>query len=405
MIIIRNIFIVLEDDMETSLAEAGQEVAPTLSPDSFFFMSPYRSFTTSGCFRRIEQPVEGGDDLTGAFQRTLASAFADAKAAGIARPMLVGAIPFDTTQPSALFIPQRSEAFSRTAKQHSAPYAASMKPMQVQARQEIPEQDLFMAMVASAAELTATPKVDKVVLSRLIELITDVNVDTGALLERLIAQNPASFNFHVPLPDGGVLLGASPELLLRKEGSHFSSLPLAGSARRQPDNVLDREAGNRLLASQKDRHEHDLVTQAMKNVLTPRSEMLSLPSSPQLITTPTLWHLATPIEGEAKADENALSLACLLHPTPALSGFPHDVAKQLIAELEPFERELFGGIVGWCDAEGNGEWVVTIRCAKVRANHIRLFAGAGIVPASSPLGEWRETGVKLTTMLNVFGLN
>ncbi|MCS2153366.1 isochorismate synthase EntC [Scandinavium goeteborgense] len=391
--------------METSLAEAGQEVAPTLSPDSFFFMSPYRSFTTSGCFRRVEQPVEGGEDLTGAFQRTLASAFADAKAAGIARPMLVGAIPFDTTQPSALFIPQRSEAFSRTAKQHSAPYAASIKPMQVQTRQEIPEQDLFMAMVASAAALTATPKVDKVVLSRLIELTTDVNVDTGALLERLIAQNPASFNFHVPLPDGGVLLGASPELLLRKEGSHFSSLPLAGSARRQPDNVLDREAGNRLLASQKDRHEHDLVTQAMKNVLTPRSEMLSLPSSPQLITTPTLWHLATPIEGEAKADENALSMACLLHPTPALSGFPHDVAKQLIAELEPFERELFGGIVGWCDAEGNGEWVVTIRCAKVRANHIRLFAGAGIVPASSPLGEWRETGVKLTTMLNVFGLN
>jgi isochorismate synthase len=68
----------------------------------------------------------------------------------------------------------------------------------------------------------------------------------------------------VPLSDGGVLLGASPELLLRKEGAHFSSLPLAGSARRQPDDVLDREAGNRLLASGKDRHEHELVTQAMK---------------------------------------------------------------------------------------------------------------------------------------------
>ncbi|VFS84768.1 Isochorismate synthase entC [Kluyvera cryocrescens] len=76
-----------------------------------------------------------------------------------------------------------------------------------------------------------------------------------------MAQNPASFNFHVPLPDGGVLLGASPELLLRKEGDHYSSLPLAGSARRQPDDVLDREAGNRLLASEKDRHEHELVTQ------------------------------------------------------------------------------------------------------------------------------------------------
>jgi hypothetical protein len=87
-----------------------------------------------------------------------------------------------------------------------------------------------MAMVARAAALTATPEVDKVVLSRLIDITTRERVDSGALLERLIAQNPASFNFHVPLSDGGVLLGASPELLLRKEGAHFSSLPLAGSA-------------------------------------------------------------------------------------------------------------------------------------------------------------------------------
>ena len=262
-----------------------------------------------------------------------------------------------------------------------------------------------MAMVERAAELTATPEVDKVVLSRLIDITTRERVDSGALLERLIAQNPASFNFHVPLSDGGVLLGASPELLLRKEGDHFSSLPLAGSARRQPDDVLDREAGNKLLASGKDRHEHELVTQAMKTVLTPRCRELSLPDSPQLVTTPTLWHLATPIEGTALAQENAMSLACLLHPTPALSGFPHQVAKRLIAELEPFDRQLFGGIVGWCDDEGNGEWVVTIRCARLHQRTLRLFAGAGIVPASSPLGEWRETGVKLTTMLNVFGLN
>jgi isochorismate synthase len=87
--------------------------------------------------------------------------------------------------------------------------------------------------------------------------------------------------------------------------------------------VLDREAGNRLLASEKDRHEHELVTQAMKEVLRERSSELHVPSSPQLITTPTLWHLATPFEGKANSQENALTLACLLHPTPALSGFPH----------------------------------------------------------------------------------
>ncbi len=76
------------------------------------------------------------------------------------------------------------------------------------------------------------------VLSRLIDITTDAAIDSGVLLERLIAQNPVSYNFHVPLADGGVLLGASPELLLRKDGERFSSIPLAGSARRQPDEVL-----------------------------------------------------------------------------------------------------------------------------------------------------------------------
>jgi isochorismate synthase len=394
-----------EDDMDTSLAEEVQHTATTLQSDSFFFMSPYRSFTTSGCFARFSEPAVGGDDPAGHFQQKLAQAFQNAKANGIAHPVMVGAIPFDTRKPSSLFIPQRWQTFSRPARQQSARYFSGSQALKVEQHTEIPPQPVFEEMVARAASLTATPQVNKVVLSRLIDIATDKNMDSGALMERLIAQNPASFNFHVPLDDGGVLLGASPELLLRKEGAHFSSLPLAGSARRQPDDVLDREAGNKLLASEKDRHEHDLVTQAMKAILAPRSHHLSMPSSPQLITTPTLWHLATPVEGDARENENALTLACLLHPTPALSGFPHEAAKELIAELEPFDRELFGGIVGWCDSEGNGEWVVTIRCARLQKNTVRLFAGAGIVPASSPVGEWRETGVKLSTMLNVFGLH
>ena len=342
--------------MDTSLAEEVQHTATTLPSDSFFFMSPYRSFTTSGCFSRFSEPAEGGDNPSGAFQQKLAQAFRNAKASGIAHPVMVGAIPFDTRKPSSLFIPQRWQTFSRPARQQSARYFSGSQALKVQQRTEIPAQSVFEEMVARAAALTATPQVNKVVLSRLIDIATDKTIDSGALMERLIAQNPASFNFHVPLEDGGVLLGASPELLLRKEGAHFSSLPLAGSARRQPDDVLDREAGNKLLASEKDRHEHDLVTQAMKAILAPRSHHLSMPASPQLITTPTLWHLATPVEGDARENENALTLACLLHPTPALSGFPHQAAKELIAGLEPFDRELFGGIVGWCDSEGNGEW-------------------------------------------------
>nr|MBA2816011.1 Enterochelin synthase E [Candidatus Pantoea persica] len=196
---------------------------------------------------------------------------------------------------------------------------------------------------------------------------------------------------------------ASP--LLRKQGRDFSSCPLAGSARRDVDPQRDREAGDPLMRSTKDRHEHKLVTDAMRDVLQPRSRLLSVPAAPSLLTTATLWHLATQIDGEARDErENALSLACLLHPTPALSGFPHQRAQQLIQTLEPFERQLFGGIVGWCDDQGNGKWVVTIRCGTVHGARVRLFAGAGIVADLQPESEWRETGVKLDTMLRAFGM-
>lgn len=140
------------------------------------------------------------------------------------------------------------------------------------------------------------------VLSRLIDITTDA-IDSGVLLERLIAQTRL-VTTSCSLADGGVLLGASPELLLRKDGERLA--PPAGSARRQPDEVLDREAGNRLLAS-KDRHEHELVTQAMKEVLRERSSELHVPSSPQLITTPTLYGISQLLEGKANSQENALT--------------------------------------------------------------------------------------------------
>ncbi len=393
--------------MDTLLAEEPQKKQLTPCADSFFFMSPYRSLTTQGCFARLDCPAKDGANLQGSLQTQLRSAFEKAKRQGMEKPVVVGAIPFDTRQPSALFIPESWQTFARQQRQRDAGLSHSSAQPGVVARKAIPEQDEFMAMVAHAAAATRKPDIDKVVLSRLIDIETDGRLDVDALLDRLIAQNPASYNFHVPLPDGSALLGASPELLLRKNGDMFSSLPLAGSARRdKQDAQRDAAIGKDLMQSRKDRHEHDLVISAMQAVLQPRSRYLALPEQPELITTPTLWHLSTPIDGEAKdPHDNALSLACLLHPTPALSGFPNDVAQRLIAELEPFDRDLFGGIVGWCDAEGNGEWVVTIRCARVAENQVRLFAGAGIVPASSPESEWRETGVKLTTMLNVFGLN
>ncbi|MBE5252726.1 isochorismate synthase [Mixta mediterraneensis] len=370
----------------------------------FLFTSPWRSLTTQGCFTTITTPVKDGDVLTGNFQQQLQHHFASARKQGIANPILVGAIPFDVNQPAALLIPETYQTFNHADLKVPATVAEAALP-QVRRRTAVPDHAEFTDMVAQAVAATQQGELDKVVLSRLMDIVTGQPVDTAALMQRIVAQNPTSYHFHLPLPQGGALVGASPELLLRKQGRDFSSCPLAGSARRDSDSLRDRAAGETLMNSGKDRHEHKLVTDAMRETLQSRSRLLSVPNVPSLITTSTLWHLSTQIDGEALNEhENALSLACLLHPTPALSGFPHQRAQRLIQQLEPFERQLFGGIVGWCDDQGNGEWVVTIRCGTVNGARVRLFAGAGIVADSQPESEWRETGVKLDTMLRAFGL-
>ena len=370
----------------------------------FLFTSPWRSLVTQGCYTPLTEPVQDAAALDGDFQRQLRQHFAAAKKQGIEKPILVGAIPFDVSQPAALFIPESHQTFQRADLLAALPTELRALPA-VRRRTALPDHDAFTQMVADAVAATQRGDLDKVVLSRLMDIVTEQPVDSAALMQRVMAQNPNSYHFHLPLPQGGVLLGASPELMLRKQGDDFSSCPLAGSARRASDTQTDRAAGATLMNSSKDRHEHQLVTDAMRTTLQPRSRLLSVPTVPSLITTATLWHLATQIDGEVQdTRENALSLACLLHPTPALSGFPHQQAQQLIQQLEPFDRQLFGGIVGWCDDAGNGEWVVTIRCGTVHDSRVRLFAGAGIVADSQPESEWRETGVKLDTMLRAFGL-
>jgi len=389
-----------EDLQSRSCALQSVTVSPT---SGFFFTSPYRSLSTQGCFAKITQPAADGDNLQGTFQRGVQQAFAQARQAGIPNPVLCGAIPFDTRQPSALFIPQQTQWFEREAFMADVKPTVAALPTIIR-QTELPEQAQFMQMVADAVQVTGGEHLEKVVLSRLLEIETSQRIDPQALMMRIIAQNPQSFHFHVPLEEGA-LVGASPELLLRKYGNQFYSNPLAGSARRESDSQRDRQVSEQLLTSAKDRYEHQIVTADMRQVLRGRCRHLHIPAAPELLSTTTLWHLSTPIDGEvAERAENALSLACLLHPTPALCGTPTLAARELIAQLEPFERGLFGGIVGWCDAEGNGEWVVTIRCGTVNANQVRLFAGAGIVPDSSPQAEWHETGTKLSTMLRAFGL-
>nr|WP_113866932.1 isochorismate synthase [Brenneria salicis]NMN92971.1 isochorismate synthase [Brenneria salicis ATCC 15712 = DSM 30166]RBP61944.1 isochorismate synthase [Brenneria salicis ATCC 15712 = DSM 30166]RLM31251.1 isochorismate synthase [Brenneria salicis ATCC 15712 = DSM 30166] len=387
--------------MSTLSATLSYLNASELLDDDFLFLSPDKSLHARGCYAAFNCPVESGATIDGDVQRRLRRLFTQAQRDGITNPLIVGAIPFDKRKPASLFVPQYSRWFARDAL---ADNVLQETPLRIRQLHQIPAQDTFCQMVSAGVNATRSGVLDKVVLSRLLKIETDRPLNAMQLLLLLNRQNPGSYNFHVPLAQGA-LVGASPELLLHKQGNVVTTQPLAGSARRSDNPAENRRLRQSLTHSDKDRHEHRLVIDAIRQMLAPRSRTLLIPETPSLLATPVLWHLATRITAEVSDQrENALSIACLLHPTPALCGTPFQAARDLITNLEPFERGLFGGIVGWSDAQGNGEWVVTIRCGEVRGNSVTLFAGAGIVPDSQPLSEWNETGVKLSTMLRAFGM-
>ncbi|SES09405.1 isochorismate synthase [Actinokineospora terrae] len=316
-------------------------------------------------------------------------------------PFAVGAIPFSQDTPAHLVVP---ESARRAGGVH--PY----RPVEpwVPARPEVtdvPDAAGYRRAVAAAVSaLRADHELRKVVLARSSRLLFDEPVRVGALLSGLTATNPLGYTFAAPLPDGSTLLGASPELLLERDGGRVVSNPLAGSLPRGGDPSTDRANAAALLASAKNQAEHRVVVESVVEVLRPFCRELSV-EGPSLVGTPTMWHLSTRVGGElVDRGVSSLRLAAALHPTPAVCGTPTWAARAAIAELEPFDRGFYSGAVGWCTADGDGQWVLAIRCAQVRANEMRLFAGAGIMPDSDPAAELAETEAKLRTLLQALGL-
>ncbi|OOE65507.1 isochorismate synthase [Salinivibrio sp. IB868] len=388
---------------------------PVFSPDrDLFFSSEYKTVSGKGISQTITTPAIYGEQRQSAFQQKIQQAFADEKSKGVENPILMGSIPFDVSEPSCLYIPESVEVTEHNAAMPEPNGILAREPLQILAKRSEPDESLFKHAVAEAVKKFQRTELEKAVLSRVLNLELSDAISADDVLSRLIKQNPTGFHFAIPQQDQSVLLGASPELLIRQQGTSILSNPLAGSAKRQGNTDADRQVSDALLKSVKDRYEHRLVIEEIAQQLTPYCRELDVPTGPSLISTPTMWHLSTRIEGQLNGlgDEqgkpsnyNVLQLACLLHPTPAVCGFPFTLSRDAIKELEGYERGMFTGMVGWCDSQGNGEWAVTIRCGKVRENSVRLFAGAGIVDASCPQAEWAETEAKLGTMLNAFGLD
>lgn len=345
------------------------------------------------------------DDVTTSYRdATAAHAALNSGSASI----VLGALPFDVAQPAALLTPRTVRHTDGLPDWPSGPLP------EVHVAALIPALDEHRERIGTALEALDSPgtPLRKVVLARALRLVADAPLDARIVWRRLAEANHAGYGYLVDLTaagepySGAALVGSSPELLVARDGATVTCRPFAGSAPRATDRERDRASGAALAASGKNHHEHRLVIETMRDVLGPLCTDLQIAPAPELSHTGALWHLSTPITGRLRdTSTTAMDLALALHPTPAVGGVPTADATKLIGALEG-DRGFYAGAVGWCDARGDGRWVVTIRGAQLSADRRTALAhsGGGIVAESDPDDEIAETTTKFTTILSTLGL-
>lgn len=257
--------------------------------------------------------------------------------------------------------------------------------------------DKWMAAVASIIERISRGEIDKVVLARDILARTEHPVDVRHLLHRLADGYPECWTFCV-----AGMVGATPELLVRRIGSEVTSRVLAGTVKRRGDESEDAGLAAALLGSDKDLEEHEYAVRSVAQALSAHCADLDVPGRPRVLRLPNVAHLATDITGQLVDSAPVLALAASLHPTAAVCGTPTERAFATIRELEGMDRGRYAGPVGWWDSRGDGEFGIALRCAEIDEDRtaLRLFAGCGIVAGSQPEAELSESRAKLVPIVD-----
>ncbi len=366
-------------------------------PGSFLLTSPERALLATG--ERQVVAERDPDELAKRVTKLLVDSDV---------PVAVGALPFDPEASPHIVLPEAARWSGPLSTYPRRPVGAAVSV------EPVPSRAGYAHAVASAVDTLKAGDLRKVVLARSLRLTMAAPVDVRTLLANLVSDNAAGFTYAVDLPTGTgrrTLVGATPEMLLSRTGTTVVANPLAGSIPRDPDPEKDRANGQALLASVKDHEEHRVVVEAVADALRPFCRTLDVPAEPSLISTTAVWHLSTRVTGELlDPGVTSLRLASALHPTPAVCGTPATRARATIAALEPFDRGFYAGAIGWCDADGDGQWVVGIRCAELAEPvtgppTMTLYSGAGIMPASVPDLEVTETSAKFQTLLRAMGLH
>ncbi|HJU52361.1 MAG TPA: isochorismate synthase [Acidimicrobiia bacterium] len=318
-------------------------------------------------------------------------------------PVVFASFAFDEKAPqSVLVVPETVVELVGGDIKTSGPSLDLSQPPPATHRQDRPRfagsslpDHLWLEAVGAVIGLIETGLVRKVVLARDHALWSKEPFDPYRVLQRLHLRFPECFLFLI---EG--LVGASPELLIRKNERQISAVTLAGTAARGDTPETDELLGKELATSEKTRVEHRLAADSVRQILSDFCSDLSAPIEPELLRLANVQHLATPISGRLDHDVHVLDLVSALHPTPAVGGVPTADALEVIASLEGMNRNRYAGPVGFFREDGNGEFAIALRCAELTGARARLFAGNGIVAGSVPEEELEETRLKLAAMLS-----
>ena len=264
--------------------------------------------------------------------------------------------------------------------------------------------DTWARIITSATDQIKTSVLEKVVLARVAEIRFSDNVNVDAALDYLSEQYADCYRFLFEPRPHHAFYGATPELLARVEGHKLTTMGLAGSIRRGQTPDEDAAYAEQILNDPKERHEHALVVDVLRERLRPITSELNVPDAPGILKLSNIQHLFTPVSGTLKDNTGILPVIERLHPTPALGGQPRDLAMDFIRKSEPVPRGWYGAPIGWIDANLDGMFGVAIRSAVSQDKRVWLYAGVGVVEGSVPQKEWDETALKFRPMLDALGI-
>jgi len=270
-------------------------------------------------------------------------------------------------------------------------------------RRDIPDRAEWQSSLDTALEEMGAGKYEKVVLARKATLTFNDPVDPVAYLLRLRRMSEETFNFYFQTDDGHAFLGATPERLFKRQGRTIHTEAIAGTRPRGLTTRDDERYARALLNSEKEVREHSIVVDMIRNVLENHCRDLIVDEEVQITRLSHVQHLCKHFRGELDPETSDADLIEALHPTPAMGGYPTDLALEAIEDLEPFNRGWYAAPIGFVGHD-HTEFVVGIRSALIERERVSLYSGAGIVLGSDPAEEWQEIEDKISKFLKALDL-